>query len=276
MASDLSSGKAPPQIFDRATLRRRRDRAAARLPETDFLLREVGARLVERLDEINHRFDRALDLGCHHGTLSELLAGHPLIGEILQADLSPRLAGMAARNGRPTLVADEEVLPFGAERLDLVLSLFGLQWVNDLPGTLAQIRYALRPGGLFLAAFPGGDTLIELRQALMQAESEIEGGVSARVSPFVELRDAGMLLQRVGFQLPMADGDSIPISYPDPMALLRDLRRMGGTNAAVGRRNAMMRRDTLARAMELYPRDAEGRIAASLQVIYLTGWAPER
>lgn len=272
----MSDASGAPRLFDRSALARQRDRAAAGFSAHDFLLREVGARLFERLDETLGDFPLALDLGCHTGTLGLLLdeGGSRRIGRLLQCELSPAMAARAAGNGRPTLVGDEEWLPCGGASLDLVISLFSLQWVNDLPGVLAQIRYALKPGGLFLAALPGGLTLAALRQAFLEAEGETAGGVSPRVSPFLEVREAGMLLLRAGFELPMADADSIPVDYADPLALLRELRGMGGGNALAGRRRRFLRRDTLLRALELYPRRADGRVEAELEVLYLTGWVP--
>ncbi|GAB5470063.1 MAG: methyltransferase domain-containing protein [Rhodospirillales bacterium] len=273
----MSEAASAPRLFDRRAVRLHRDRAAAGLAAHDFLLREVGARLLERLDETLRDFPLALDLGCHDGTLAKLVQGQGSkrrIGTLLQTDLSPVMA-TAARSQGPTLVADEEWLPFGAASLDLVVSLFALQWVNDLPGVLAQIRYALKPGGLFLAALPGGISLAELRQVLLEAEGDTTGGVSPRVSPFVEVRDAGMLLQRAGFQLPMADADNLPVDYADPLALLRDLRGMGEGNALSQRRSSFLRRDTLAAALSRYPRRDDGRVVATVEVLYLTGWAPD-
>ncbi len=276
----MSDQAAAPRLFDRKAVRRNRDRAAAALSAHDFLLREVGARLLERLAETTRDFPLALDLGCHDGTLTRLLESQPLgstgrIGTLIQCDLSQAMTQRACLGGHPSFVADEEWLPCGAASLDLVISLFSLHWVNDLPGVLAQIRYALKPGGLFLAALPGGTSLAQLRQSLLEAESETVGGVSPRVSPFVEVRDAGMLLLRAGFLSPMADADVIPIDYPDPLALLRDLRGMGEANALTERPRGLLRRDTLAAALNRYPKRQDGRISAEIEVLYLTGWAPD-
>ncbi len=276
----MSDQSGAPKLFDRSALSRHRERAAAGFAAHDFLLREIGTRLLERLDETIDSFPLALDLGCHDGTLSAVLdeqasQGDRRIGTLLQCDLSESMAGRARRHGGAAFVADEEWLPCGAGGLDLILSLFSLHWVNDLPGVLAQIRYALKPGGLFLAALPGGSTLTSLRQGFLEAESETVGGVSPRVAPFVEVREAGMLLQRAGFQLPMADADLVPIDYPDPLTLLRDLRGMGESNALSLRRRGFLRRDTLAALLQNYPQRADGRVVAELEVVYLTGWAPD-
>ncbi len=276
----MSEQSATPKLFDRGALRRNRGRAAVDFAGYDFLLREIGRRLLERLDETLHSFPLALDLGCHDGILADLLTepdqpARARIGTLLQCDLSAAMADRARARGPATFVADEEWLPCGRASLDLVLSLFSLHWVNDLPGVLAQVRYALKPGGLFLAALPGGISLADIRQTLLQAESETAGGVSPRVAPFVEVREAGMLLQRAGFQLPMADADRLPIDYPDPLAMLRDLRGMGESNALVQRPRGFLRRDTLARFLEAYPRRPDGRVEAEVEVVYLTGWVPE-
>lgn len=262
-------------VFDRALVRRRRDRAAARLADHDFLYREVADRLADRLDDVNRRFPLALNLGCHGGTLAAALAGRGGIETLVHCDLSPRLAALAPP---PGVAADEEALPFAEGAFDLVLSSFSLHWVNDLPGALSQIRRALKPDGLFLAAMPGGQTLKELRQALAEAEIAEEGGLSPRISPFVDVRDAGNLLVRAGFALPVADLETITVSYPDPLALVRDLRGAGEANAVIERRRNPSRRTTLFAALSRYAElhgDAEGRVPATVQVIYLTAWAPD-
>ncbi len=202
-----------PVIFDRTLLRRRRERAASGVGAVDFLIREVAARLAERLADVRRRFPLALELGCHTGQLAAALGADAPIERLVQTDLA---LAMVARAPGLGLVADEELLPFGAERFDLVLSCLSLHWVNDLPGTLAQIGHALKPDGLLLAALPGGTTLPELREALLRAELELDGGASLRVSPFVDLRDAGALLQRAGFALPIVDLETIAVTYDHP------------------------------------------------------------
>ena len=181
--------------------------------------------------------------------------------------------------GRGTkLVADEECLPFGPGSFELVVANLSLHWTNDLPGTLIQVRQCLKPDGLFLGAMFGGETLHELRTALMQAEIELEGGASPRLSPLADLRDAGALLQRAGFALPVADVDRITVSYPHAFKLMKDLRGMGETNAIHTRRRNMTRRATLFRAAEIYQEmfgDRDGRIPATFDVLTLTGWAPD-
>ena len=261
--------------FDRVQLRRRRDRAAANFAAHSFFATEVSARLAERLGDIKRRFPVAVELGCRDGRLAKELAGRSGIERLIQCDLSPAM--VAGTPGPYRVVADEEWLPFAAGRLDLVISALSLHWVNDLPGALIQIRRALRPDGLFLGALLGGESLTELRQALARAESELEGGISPRISPFVEIRDLGGLLQRAGFALPVVDSDTITVTYRDALALMRDLRGMGESNVLRARRAGFTRRSTLLRADAHYRDmfgDADGRIPATFQVLYLAGWCP--
>lgn len=263
-------------VFDRRLVRRNRDRAAPGLGAHDFLFREVAERLADRLDDVTRTFPRALDLGCHGGEVAAILRGRGGIEMLVQCDLSPAMARRAQKNGSPTLVADEEFLPFAPESFDLVISSLSLHWVNDLPGCLMQIRQCLKPDGLFLAAMLGGDTLAELRQALMEAELAEAGGASPRVSPFADLRDAGGLLQRAGFALPVVDGDRLTATYPDVLGLMRDLRGMGEANAVQARPRRFASRALFARADHLYRRiaDADGRLPASFQIVTMTAWAP--
>ncbi len=266
-----------PDIFDRRVLRRHRDRAAAAINQHDFLIREVAERLLERLEDIRRVFPVALDLGCHHGAVAELLAGRGGVENLVQTDISPAMARLAAAPGRPAVVADEEALPFAEASVDLVTSVLSLHWVNDLPGALLQIGRTLKPDGLFLGAMIAGESLMELRAALMQAEIEIEDGFSPRVSPLADVRDMGGLLQRAGFALPVVDVDSITVTYSSALALMRDLRGMGETGADRNRRRGMTRRATLLRAAALYEEthaDQDGRIPATFEILYLTGWAP--
>jgi NADH dehydrogenase [ubiquinone] 1 alpha subcomplex assembly factor 5 len=261
-----------PIIFDRAQVRRQRDRAATSLPDHDFLLQESADRLVDRLEDVTRRFPLALDLGCHGGELSARLKGRFGIETLISCDLSPR---MASRTGGLALAADEETLPFAEGRFDLVVSNLSLHWVNDLPGALLQIRRLLKKEGLFLGAMLGGETLKELRQAMMEAELAEEGGVSPRVSPFVDVRDAGALLQRAGFSLPVADIDTLDVTYGNPMTLLADLRGMGESNAVKVRRKSFSRRATLLKALSVYQErfaGEDGRMPASFQILTITGW----
>lgn len=265
------------RIFDRSLLRKRRDRAAPHFSAHDFLVRDVAERLADRLSDVTRRFPLALDLGCHTGEIADTLAGRGGIGTLVQCDLSPAMAARAGANGHPTLAADEEWLPFADHSFDLVISCLSLHWVNDLPGTLLQIRRVLKPDGLFLGAMLGGETLKELRQSLAEAEIAEEGGLSPRVSPFADVRDLGGLLQRAGFALPVVDGDHVNVAYGDPMRLLADLRGMGETNAVAEQRKTLTRRSTLLHALQCYQQafaGPDGRVATTFQVLTMTGWGP--
>jgi len=260
-----------PRIFDRSLLRGRRRRAQKLGPAT-FLIDRVADDLADRLASVLRRFALAADLGTPTPALRRLLA--PRVDALIAVDADP----LALRHGTGLAVAaDEEALPFADGSLDLVVSALSLQSVNDLPGALVQVRRALKPDGLFLAALLGGDTLTELRASFAAAEAEIEGGVSPRVAPFVDAREAGALLQRAGFALPVADVDRITVRYASPFELMRDLRRMGATNALAERRRTPLRRATLMRMVEVYAArfaDEDGRARASFDVVWLSGWAP--
>ena len=272
--------RAPPPdgavVFDRAAVRAHRDRAAPGFAgKGDFLVREVGERLVSRLDDVKRRFDRVLDLGCHGGQLGPMLHRHGAPDLLVEADLSPAMAARA--QGPSRLAADEEWLPIRAASLDLVVSALSLHWVNDLPGALVQIRQALRPDGLLLAALLGGDTLFELREAFLQAEAGAEGGVRPHVSPFPDVETMGALMQRTGFALPVVDSDRITVTYESTHALMHDLRAMGEANAVRGRARHFARRETFRAADDSYREmfgGPDGRIPATFQILYLTGWRP--
>ena len=258
-------------IFDRALLRRRRRRAAALGPAT-FLLDHVADDLAERLTTVLRHFALAVDLGTPGEAVRNALARLESVGRIVAADVMPD-----AVRGETFVAADEEAQPFGDATLDLVVSALALQFVNDLPGVLVQIRRALRPDGLFLAALLGGETLTELRQSFAAAESDIEGGVSPRVAPFADLRDLGALLQRAGFALPVTDVDRITVRYDSVFGLMHDLRRMGATNALLARRRTPLKRTTLQRMAEIYAQrfaDNDGRVRATFETVWLSGWAP--
>ena len=262
-----------PLIFDRALIRARRRRAAAMEPAT-FLIDHIAGDLADRVALVLRRFALALDLGTPTEAVRAALARLGSVGTIVAAAPQPDIA---ARRAGPLIVADEEALPFADGTFDLVVSALALQLVNDLPGTLVQIRRALKPDGLFLAALLGGETLNELRQSFAAAESEIEGGVSPRVAPFADLRDLGALLQRAGLALPVADADRLVVRYDSAFALMHDLRRMGATNALIDRRRTPLRRATLMRMAEIYAQrfaDADGRLRATFEIVWLSGWAP--
>ena len=260
-----------PAIFDRRLLRARLLRARTLGPVT-FLLDRVAEEMGERLSVVLRQFERAVDLGTPTDALRRALAGGGKIATLVSA--SPLVT---AETAPPAVRADEEALPFADASLDLVVSALALQFVNDLPGTLIQIRRALKADGLLLAAMIGGESLGELREAFAEAESEVEGGLSPRVAPFADIRDLGALLQRAGFALPVVDSDRLTVRYDNPLALMRDLRAMGATNILTERRRTPLKRATLQKMMEIYARrfaDADGRLRATFEIVWLTGWAP--
>jgi SAM-dependent methyltransferase len=256
-----------PLVFDRSLVRRRLARALSQ-GYADFLLVRAVEDLEERLSTVLRTFSLALDVG----------TPTPIAAEVLRrsgrAETVIRLAPVPEAG---SILGDEERLPFSGARFDLAVSLLALHGVNDLPGALIQIRHALKPDGLFIGALLGGSTLTELRQSLTQAEAEIEGGVSPRVAPFADLRDIGSLLQRAGFALPVTDSDVVRVRYANAFALMQDLRRMGLTNALHDRRKTPLRRAILIRTAEIYAErfgDADGRIPATFEIVWLSGWTP--
>jgi SAM-dependent methyltransferase len=262
------------QIFDRRLLVARRNRVAAGAAAHEFLLARVADDLTERLAAINRTFPEAAVVGAYHGLLGRRL--RRLGGIERVTDVEPAARLLAQCDG-PRLAADEEALPFAEASLDLVVSGLSLQHVNDLPGALIQMRRALRPDGLMLAALLGGATLAELRTAFLVAEEETLGGASPRVAPFADVRDLGGLLQRAQFALPVVDSDTVTVTYASPLALMHDLRAMAATNVLLARRKVPLRRATLVRAMAVYGERfglAGGRVPATFEIITLTGWAP--
>lgn len=250
-----------PALFDRKLLLARRRRAMALGPET-FLLERVTQELVERLAAVKRHFPLALDLGTPDILLSRALKESGQVGKLISS---------------AQVASDEETLPFGEAKFDLVVSALSLQWVNDLPGALVQIRRALKPDGLLLAALIGGETLHELRESFAIAESEITGGASPRVSPFAEVRSLGSLLQRAGYALPVVDSDRHVVRYQTIFKLFQDLRRMGATNALVERSRKPLAKKIIARAAEIYAErfsDPDGRLHATFDVLWILGWAP--
>jgi SAM-dependent methyltransferase len=256
-----------PLVFDRSLVRRRLARAVSR-GYADFLLVRAVEDLEERLSTVLRSFSLALDVGTPTPAAAEALRRSGRAETVIRLSPVPE---------QGSVLGDEERLPFSGEHFDLAVSLLSLQGVNDLPGSLIQIRRALKADGLFIGALLGGATLTELRQALTQAEAEIEGGVSPRVAPFADLRDIGGLLQRAGFALPVTDSDIVRVRYANAFALMRDLRQMGLTNALHDRRKTPLRRATLIRAAEIYAErfgEPDGRIPATFEIVWLSGWTP--
>lgn len=275
LAIALAAASDVPALFDRALVRRRRARAAVDEPDSQFLITRMAEDLCDRLAGIERVFAPGAVQGCRGRLFTDVLEREPRarrkIETLFRCDVAPALAGAGG------VVADDALIPFGPARLSLFLSLGTLHAVDDLPGALAQIRASLKPDGLFLASFFGGETLGELRAALGEAEIECDGGLSPRIAPFVEVQAAASLLQRAGFALPVVDRDIVTVTYETPFGLFADLRAMGETNALSARKRAPLRRATLQRALEIYAaRFAEpgGRVRATFDILTLTGWAP--
>ncbi|SHG83444.1 Methyltransferase domain-containing protein [Kaistia soli DSM 19436] len=253
-----------PTIFDSDLLALRQERARRMaVPGADFLLRQAVDELADRLMTVNRRFDRAVDIGTPTSALAEALQASGQVGTIERTSWAH--------------VGGAEVLPLEPARFDLAVSALALQWVNDLPGMLTQIRRALAGDGLLLAIFAGGETLMELRNALAGAEAELRGGAGPRVAPFADLRDVGSLLQRAGFALPVVDTDRITVRYDTMFHLVRDLRAMGAGNVLADRDPRPLTRAIAGRAAALYAErfaDADGRIRATFDFVSVSAWAP--
>lgn len=261
-----------PTVFDRPLLARRRARALTDLqPGADFLLERIVDDAADRLASVMRHFETGIALGDPTGRTAAMLERSGKVATVIDA-VPP---GTPLRPG--AIFADEEALPFRPGGADLIVAVASLQWVNDLPGALAQIRNTLAPDGLFLAALPGGDTLIELRQTLLAAEAEVLGGASPRVAPFVDVRDMGALLQRAGFALPVTDVDRFTVRYADLFGLIRDLRAMGATSILTDRTRRRTPPRLFFRAAELYAErfsDPDGRVRATFEIVSASGWAP--
>jgi SAM-dependent methyltransferase len=234
-----------------------------------FLVEAAAEQIGERIGAVNRRFKRALDLGSRGRAFAQL---KPHADSWVRASPVPE-----ASSGTAMIVGDEELLPFAPESFDLVTSVLSLHAVNDLPGAFLQIRQALEPDGLLMAAIFGGETLTELRQSFASAEAEVSGGISPRVAPFADVRDLGALLQRAGLALPVADLERTTVRYHDIAKLFADLRAMGETNALSGRRSSFSSRRLIGRVLEDYAArfaDADGRLRVTFDIVYLTAWAP--
>ncbi len=254
-----------PILFDRKRLGMRRARAARDFVQHDFLVRAAQEAIAESLASITRIFPRIVTFGA-------ALPARRGTEHIIRCD---RVRAMLQREDGLRVVVDEEWLPFAENSIDAIVSVWGLHWVNDVPGALSQIRRALKPDGLFLAVLPGAETLRELRGALAQAETTLKGGISPRVAPFPDVREAGALLQRTGFSLPVASSETLTVSYPNMRALMHDLRGMGETNVLTAAQKSFSSRTLFAHAEALYAaqhHDGQGRLHATFELIILTGW----
>lgn len=264
-----------PLLFDRQLLRQRRARFAGEIDDREALIGHVAREIADRVGIVLRAFPRALDLGAYGGLLGRTIAELPSVEEVVYAE---SVFAYARRCPRPAVVCDEDVLPFKDAAFNLIVSGLALHRVNDLPGSLIQIRRALAPDGLFMAAALGTEALVELRECLMAAEEEIDGGVSPRVAPFADVRSYGALLQRAGFALPVADQEEITVTYASPRALMHEVRALGGGNVLMARSKRPLPRRVLARAEDLYRTrygTADGKITATFQFVFMSGWGPD-
>lgn len=268
-----------PSLFDHRLWVERRNRAASTIAAADFLLADAAEALTERLSFVTRRFPTAAVVGAGDGTLAAALRGRFGVERLILIDPAEGMLDAAARAapGAETRLMEGEALPLAEGEADLVISNLLLHAANDPVGALVQARLGLKPDGLLLSATLGGRTLHELRAALAEAESRVEGGLSPRVAPMGEIRDLGGLLQRAGFQMPVADVEPLTVSYASPLHLMRELRAMGETNVMRERRKTFLRRATLMEACRIYQESfgtPDGRIPATFEIVYLTGWAP--
>lgn len=265
------------QVIDKALLRRRMARAHARGGAgAAFLMAHAAADLAERLASVERDFTIGVAHGGQTSALAEALAATGKAAWVFRLEQTE--PAVESRDAE-TVVGDEEGLPLAQASIDLFVSALALQWSNDLPGALIQIRSALKPGGLFLAAMTGGRTLAELREAFFAAEMEVRGGASPRVIPAADLNDMGSLLQRAGFANPVTDREVLTVRYDSAFALFRDLRAMGASNALLERERRPVTRNLLGRVADIYAdrfSDADGRVRATFELVWLSGWAPAR
>lgn len=239
----------------------------------DFLMQRTAEDLADRLGAVERKFGKAAALFCQTRSAADILTESGKVGDVTRVE-----SDAAFLDDATGLVAPPETVPFEPESLDLAVSLLSLQAMNDIPGMLIQIRRALKPDGLFLGAFAGAGTLSELRESLLAAETELHGGASPRVLPFTDVRDAGALLQRAGFALPVADVETVTVRYATLFDLMADLRGMGETSALLDRSRRPGTRKLFARAAEIYAErfsDADGRVRASFSIVWMSGWAPD-
>lgn len=266
-----------PKIFDTALIERFRLRAVQKaMPGADFLLARMADDLEERLAAVDRHFNHAIDLHGHTGLAAPAMKHSGKVSAIERMETLPQFLTPAHY---PSRICPRERLALQPQQADLIVALLSLHLTNDVPGVLVQIRQALMPDGLFLAAMCGNGTLGELRESLLQAENELYGGITPRVSPFADVQTAGGLLQRAGFALPVTDIENIVVRYDTVFSLMADLRAMGMQNALVNRSLKPVSRRFFTRAAEIYAErfsDPDGRIRASFSFLWLSGWAPHK
>ncbi|GAA0598352.1 class I SAM-dependent methyltransferase [Paenochrobactrum glaciei] len=265
-------------IFDRQLMLQFQKRALAKpVAGADFLLERSVEDVLDRLSAVEKQFSTGVALMGYTDALARGLQQSGKVEKTIrieQGDFYFQSSDAAFEHG---VVEPGEILPLEPQSADLIVSLMSLHLINDLPGMLIQIARALRPDGLFLAAFPGTGTLGELRESLMQAEIELSGGAAARIAPFADIRDAGALLQRAGFALPVTDVDTVTVRYNSMFDLLKDIRAMGMQNILVDRSKKPLTRSVFMRAAQIYSTrfsDPDGRIRASFSTLWMSGWKP--
>ena len=274
--NEASMTNAPPKQIDETAHRQNRDRVAASFGQYNYIKQAVAERLADRLEVMRQRFPLVLDVGAHHGEVGEAFLTTGKVDKVISTDPSPAMAHQIDAKLKP-LVMDYENSHFAEASFDAVVSGFSLHWVNDLPGLLTRMRRWLKPDGLLLIALAGGASLSGLRSCLAEAESNTAGGLSPRVLPMADIRDLGGLLGRAGFALPVADSDTITITWDNPLQMMRELRLMGESNAMNGRINHCTRKETIMQAATLYQQRYgmdDGRVSAEIEIITLTAWTP--
>ncbi|XP_007890491.1 arginine-hydroxylase NDUFAF5, mitochondrial isoform X1 [Callorhinchus milii] len=266
-------------VFDRKTKRRQKNWASSvsESGKYDYLKKEVGSRVAERIFDVSRTFPVALDIGCGKGYIAQNL-NTDVVQKLFQVDIAENTLKNPIETEVPTynILADEEFLPFKENTFDLVFSSLSLHWVNDLPGAFRQINYSLKPDGVFIGAMVGGETLYELRCSLQLAELEREGGFAPHVSPFTALTDLGNLLGGAGFNMLTLDFDEIQVNYPGMFEIMEDLQGMGESNCAWTRK-PLLHRDTMLAAAAIYKEmygSDDGSVPATFQIFYMIGWKP--
>ncbi len=253
-------------VFDRKIIKEKRNRAALKIKEHNFLFDWSMDQMQSRLGDIKRQFPNTLQIGNRSKPVTKEGFG---IKNLYTLDLSENL--------KPSIIADEELLPFEKDSFDLILSPLNLHTTNDLPGVLSQINHALKPDGLFIASILGGETLYELRDIMNQVELELSGGMTPHVFPFADMPQMGSLMQRAGFNLPVIDSEKITVTYSNALKLMEDIRGMGESNALMERKKGFSSYDYFGHVVQKYAErfsDNEGRIQATFEVIFLIGWAP--
>jgi SAM-dependent methyltransferase len=253
-------------VFDRNIVRQNRNRCAPKLKDHGFLIDWSINQISNRLEEVKRTFPTALQIGCRSHKFQPQNFG---IENLYALDIADKL--------NPTIQADEELLPFAAESFDLIFSPLNLHTINDLPGTLAQIKTALKPDGLFIAALFGGETLYELRDSMNAVEMEINSGISPHIAPFADMPQMGSLMQRAGFNLPVIDSEKITVTYDNALKLMEDIRYMGEGNALIERKKKLSTTNYFKQVVKDYADKYsidDGRIRATFEIIFLIGWAP--